>query len=167
MNTLQIHKVLTKHVKYFQGVYPIDLLPSALIKPSIIVINLYKHYMPGSHWVAVCFSDSGYAEYFDSYGLPPYKLEIMAYLQRHSISWRFNRHRLQGLTTNVCGHYCCLYALHRAKGLSMTSFVNMFQPARYTCNDIKAVHMFRAQFGECPACRQLEEEEQQSCKSKV
>jgi hypothetical protein len=77
MNTLQIHKVLSKHAKYFQGVYPIDLLPSTLIKPSIIDINLDKHYMPGSHWVAVCFSDSGYAEYFDSYSLPPYKLEIM------------------------------------------------------------------------------------------
>ena len=98
MNSIKIHKVLTKHVKYFQGVYPIDLLPSTLIKPSIIVINLDKHYMPGSHWVAVCFSDSGYAEYFDSYGLPPFKYEIMAYLKRHSISWTFNRHRLQGLT---------------------------------------------------------------------
>ena len=29
----------------------------------------------------------------------------------------------------------------------MTSFVNMFSPARYTGNDIKAVRMFRAQFG--------------------
>jgi hypothetical protein len=26
----------------------------------------------------------------------------------------------------------------------MTSFVNMFQPARYTCNDKKVVRMFRA-----------------------
>ena len=101
MNTLQINKVLSIHAKYFQGVYPIDLLPSTLIKPSIIVINLDKHYMPGSHWVAVCISDSGYAEYFDSYGLLPYKFEIMALLQRHSISWTFNRHRLQGLTSNV------------------------------------------------------------------
>ena len=80
MNTIQISNALTKHVKYFQGVYPIDLLPSTLMKPSIIVINLDKHYMSGSHWVAVCFSDSGYAEYFDSYGLPPYKLEIMSFL---------------------------------------------------------------------------------------
>ena len=63
MNTIQITKVLTKHVKYFQRVYPIDLLPSTLIKPSIIVINLDKHYMPGSHCVAVCFSDSEYTEY--------------------------------------------------------------------------------------------------------
>ena len=120
------HKVLTKHVKYFEGVYPIDLLPSTLIKPSIIVINLDKHYMPGSHCVAVCFSDSGCAEYFYSYGLPPFKYEIMAYLERHSISWTFNRHRLQGLTPNVCGHYCCLYSLYKARGLSMTSFLNIF-----------------------------------------
>ena len=83
MNTLQINKVLTKYVKYSEGVYPIDLLPSTLIKPSIIVINHDKHYMPGSHRVSVCVSDSGYAEYFDSYGLPPYKFEIMAFLQRH------------------------------------------------------------------------------------
>ena len=38
--------------------------------------------MPGSQWVAVCIL-TGYAEYFDSYVLPPYKLEIMAFLQRH------------------------------------------------------------------------------------
>jgi len=49
MNSIQIHKVLTKHVKYFQGVYRIDLLPSTLINPSIFVINLDMHYMPGSH----------------------------------------------------------------------------------------------------------------------
>ena len=98
MNTTQISKVLTKHVEYFQGVYPIDLLPSTFIKPSIIVINLDKHYMPVSHWVGLCFSDSGYVEYFVSYGLQPYKLEIMSYLQNHTISWTFNRHRLQGLT---------------------------------------------------------------------
>jgi len=126
MNSIQIHKVLTKHVKYFQGVYPVDLLPSTLIKPSIILINLNKHYMPGSHWVAICFSDSGCTKYFESYGLPSFKYEIMAYLQRHSISWTFNRHRLQGLTSNVCGNYCCLYTLHRARGISMMSFVNVF-----------------------------------------
>jgi len=166
MNTIQIHKVLTNYVNYFQGVYPLDPLPSTLIKPAIIVINLDKHYMPGSLWLAVFFSDSGYAEYFDSYGLPPFKLEIKAYLQRHSISWIFNRHRLQSLTSNVCGYYCCLYARHSVRGLSMTSFVNMFIPARYTCNDKKAVRMFRAQFGLCPDCGRLEEQ-QQSCKTQI
>ena len=144
MNTFQINNVLTKNVKCFQGVYPLDLLQSTLVKPSIIVVNLDKLYIPGSHWVALCLSDCRYAEYFDSYGLPPFKLEIMAYLQRHSISWTFNRHRIQGITSNVCGHYCCLYALYRARGLSKTSSVNMFILARYTCNDKRAVRMFHA-----------------------
>jgi hypothetical protein len=166
MNSIRIHKVLTKHVKYFQGVCPIGLLPSTFIKPSIIVINLDRYYMPGSNLVAVCFSDSGCTEYFDSYGLPPFKYEIMAYLQRNTISWTFNRHRLQGLSSYVCGHYCCLYTNHRARGLSMTSFVNMFQTARYTCNDKKVMRMFRAQFRKCPACGRLEKE-QQSCKSQI
>ena len=163
MNTIQINKVLTKDVKYFQGVYPIDLLTSTLTKPLIIIISLDKPYMPGSHCVAVCLSDFRYAEYFDSYGLPPYKLEIMAYLQRHSISCTFNRHILQGLTSNVCGHYCCIYALHRARGICVTSFVNILLPARYTCNDIRVVRVFLAQLGEFPTCSRLEEQ-QQSCK---
>jgi hypothetical protein len=50
MNAIQIDKVLNKRVKYFQRVYSIDLLHSTLIKPSIIIINLDKHYMPVSHW---------------------------------------------------------------------------------------------------------------------
>jgi len=50
MNSILISKVLIKHVKYFQVVYPVDLLPSTLIKPSVIVINLDKRYMPGSYW---------------------------------------------------------------------------------------------------------------------
>ena len=58
MNTLQIYNVLTKYVKYLEGVYPLDLLPSTLIKSSIIVINLNKHYMPVSNWIAVSISDS-------------------------------------------------------------------------------------------------------------
>jgi len=105
MNSIQIHKVLAKHVKYFQGFYPIDFDLSILTKPKIIVINLDKLYMPGSHWVALPFSVSGYAEYFDSYGLPRFMYEIMAYQERHSISWTFNRHKLQGLTSNDCGPY--------------------------------------------------------------
>ena len=74
MNAIQINKALSNYVKYFKGIYPTDLLPFTLIIPSIIIINLVKNYMAGSHWEAPSFSDSGYAEYFVSYGLPTYKL---------------------------------------------------------------------------------------------
>jgi len=79
-----------------------------------------------AHWVSVCISESAYTEYFDSYGLPTYKIEIILFLQRHSISWIFNGHTLQGLTSNICGHYCRIYAFQRAMGLSMTLFLKRF-----------------------------------------
>ena len=139
-------ELLTKRLKNCPEFYPLELLASTLIKTPIIVFNLDKHNMHGSHWGAVCFSDTGYAEYFYFYGLPPFNLEIMAYLQVHSISWTFHRHKLQRFTSNICGYCCCLYALHRLRGLSMTSFVNMLIAARYTSNVKRAVHMFRAQF---------------------
>jgi len=87
MNITQIEKVSSKHEKYYQGVYPIDILQSTLIKTSIFAIKLDKNYMPDSHLVAVCISESRYAESFDSFGQPHYKFEIMALLKRHLISW--------------------------------------------------------------------------------
>jgi hypothetical protein len=115
MNTVQVYKILNKHVNYFQGVYPIDLLPSTLK-----TVNNYYQFGQTLYaqftLVSCVFLRLWYAEYFDSYGLPPNKHEIIAYLQRHSVSWTFNCTRLQCLTSNVCGPYTCLYALHRARG---------------------------------------------------
>jgi hypothetical protein len=45
--------MLTTHVKYFEGVYPVDLLPETITNPANIVVNLDEHYMLGSHWVAL------------------------------------------------------------------------------------------------------------------
>jgi len=46
MNSIQNNKVLTKQVKYSNGVYPIDLLLFSLTKPSIIVIKFNNYYTP-------------------------------------------------------------------------------------------------------------------------
>ena len=66
MNTLQINNVLSTHVKYFQGVYPIISITIHTYKALNNCHQSRQALMPGSHWVAVCISDSGYAEYFDS-----------------------------------------------------------------------------------------------------
>jgi hypothetical protein len=125
MNTSQIDRVLKRHLIYFQGVYPIDLLPSAFSKPAIFVVNL-KHYLPGSHWIALCFSDSGYAEFFDSYDLPSIHYEVIQFSERHCTHWDYNRHRIQGVTSDVCGHHCCIFSHHSDQGRPMTSFVKQF-----------------------------------------
>ena len=70
--------------------YDISDLPVTILDSSIIVINLDKHYMPGSYCVAICFSDSGFAEYFDSYGQPPYMLEMTTYFNVTQFLGHFN-----------------------------------------------------------------------------
>jgi len=72
--TIQINRILSKYLNYFQEVYSISLLLSTLLNPSMIVINLSKNYISGSHCLNLCFSNSECAEYFDSCDLPPYKL---------------------------------------------------------------------------------------------
>ena len=103
-------------------------------------------------WLGSCLLlYSEYAWYFDTYVLPPLMLETMAYLQCHSISGKLNRHRLQCLTSNVCWHYCCIYASHRVQELSMTSFVE-FKPARLSSDRMKAVWTFRVHSGVSRFC---------------
>jgi len=70
-----------------------------------------------------------------------------------------------GLNFECLRTYCCLYALHRARGISMTSFVMMFIPARYPATIKRQRGMFRAQFGLCSDSDRLEE--QQSCKPQI
>jgi len=90
INTVQINKVLTKHVKNVHGEHPIIILISTFKNPNITITNFDKYFMPNSHLVIVRFSDSGHAEYFELYVLPTYNLEIIAYLQRHLISSKLN-----------------------------------------------------------------------------
>jgi hypothetical protein len=37
---------------------------------------------------------------------------IPEFLRRNCTVWHYNKRRLQGPTSNVCGKYCCLFALY-------------------------------------------------------
>jgi len=58
MYTIQINRILSKHLNYFQKVYSIDVLLYTLLNPSIIVIKLSKNDISGSHCLDLCFSNS-------------------------------------------------------------------------------------------------------------
>ena len=144
MNTIQIHEVLTKNVKCFQEVYP-----------SLTLISIT---CPVRGWQLSVFPTLG-------------TLNILILTGYHHSNLK-SRHTLNA--TQFLGHltatdYRVLLRMSAditaASTPSTESFVNMFIPARYTCNDKKAVPMFCAQFGECPACSRLEE--QQSCKTQI
>ena len=135
-----------RNVPSFLGVYPSDLLPThAITRPGTVIINADPHTRSGSHWLAIRLEPkSSSAFYFDSYGLPPLVPAIQSFLRRTSSVWEYNKTQLQGLTSTVCGHYCCLFALYSDEGLPPRQFVSLLG-ARHA--DERVLELFASRFG--------------------
>ena len=132
-----------RNVKSFLGVYASDLLPRSVTKTCTVIVNADPHTKGGSNWLAVHFRPkSSYAYYFDSYGIVPFVPEIVDFVRRNSTTWDRNKRQLQSLTSDVCGKYCCLFALYMDRGYTPQQFVALFgTPAD------RQVEMFTAEFG--------------------
>jgi len=116
MDTVQILCTL-RNVKSFLGVYPSDLLPHSITQSGTIIINADSRTEKGSHWLAIHFEPkASTAYYIDSYGISPLVPAIHPFLRRYCTFWVYNTVQLQGLTSTVCGHYCCLFALYMDRG---------------------------------------------------
>ncbi len=71
MDNMQIFSILKDTIgKGSLGVFPSDRIPTDIIEPCAIVVNLDPSTKPGIHWVAI-FVINNTVEYFDSYVLPP------------------------------------------------------------------------------------------------
>ena len=73
------------------------------------IINTAKSTEPGEHWVLIWQPANTICEYFDSYGLAPFKSEILNFLPR---KFKYNNTRFQSLMSSCCGQYC-LYVFIR------------------------------------------------------
>ncbi len=71
----------------------------------------------GTHWVAV-YNDPEYkyAEYFDSYGMPP-PTKVQSYLETSGKPILFSTMQIQRLGTNECGYLCIKYIQSRTTGI--------------------------------------------------
>ena len=131
MDTTQIDYVLKQHPSirtYYGGTYPSDALPRDIgLDKQCFVVNVDPSSQPGSHWVAFYF-EGGKGEFFDSYGNEPsfYSKRFTTFLQRNSVSWIYNRKRVQGTLSTVCGQYCIFYNLKRCQDYKLTRIVSAF-----------------------------------------
>ena len=127
MDTMQILCTL-RNVRSFLGVFLSDLLPQSVSQSGTVIINADPHTEKGSHWLAVLFRPkSASAYYFDSYGFVPHVPNIHAFIRRNSTVSNYNKRQLQGLTNNVCGKYCCLFALYTDQGYTPQQFVGLLE----------------------------------------
>ena len=144
MDTVQITSTL-KDIPTFLGVYPSDLLPTSIHKTGTVIANADPHTREGSHWLAIHFEyPFSTAFYFDSYGRAPSVPDILSFIKRISAIWAYNTSSLQGPTSVVCGHYCCLFTLYTDMDITPLQFVRLFTA---DAADRQAVQLFTAHFG--------------------
>ena len=147
MDTWQILCTL-RDVTSFLDVFPSDLLPSSrsILKPCSLVVNTDPHTEVGSHWLAIRLTPrSSSAYYFHSNGIFPLVPSIQAFLKRNCTTWEYNKRQLQGLTSDVCGQYCCLFALYMDRGYTPQQFNTLFDGRSNADRQVKQI--FASEFG--------------------
>ena len=88
---------------------------------AALVFNLDPHPLPGSHWVAVFLDFNGFAEYFDSMGLPP-DPACSHLLQRVCPRTPILHNSLQLQDdTLLCGQFCVVYLKLRCRSILFTN----------------------------------------------
>jgi len=92
------------------------------------------------------FPKSSSAYYFDSYGILPLIPDIEAFIRRNCTVWDYNKRQLQGLTSNIYGKYCCLFALYMDRWFTARQFVGQHEGS--SSADRQIVRAFASQFGE-------------------
>ena len=92
---------------YFNGVYPINRLPTPKKKNSVLklIVNLAMDSLPGTHWVVIYGSRDRMRKYFDLFGdYPP--MELQRWMNANSRKWDCSYTQVQSLYDINCGQLC-------------------------------------------------------------
>lgn len=98
------------------GVFSKDKLPKKRSIGSYYVNMQDRDAGSGTHWVFFKIFSSGYAAYFDSFGIPC-PIEIKDFLKPFA-PFPFSNRQIQDLKSELCGKFCILcdyYFTHQVK----------------------------------------------------
>lgn len=156
MDTTQIQSILSEDNKakhFFKGVFPRDqfcsLPPLAHLpnraKQAHFVCNLDNSDQPGSHWIVVDFNKlNGKTFYFDPIGMPPIHEDLFRKLSLDSTLFTWNSTQFQQIASTVCGQYCVIYCLLKARNFSSPQIIDLLHGDGLISNDQRdhIVHKF-------------------------
>ena len=148
MNTSQILEVLRADAftrPLIQSVSAKDMLTLPIRDPCAYVVNCDNSDKPGSHWVALFIHQrQNESNYFDSMAKPPIP-ECNSLLNLCS-SKKYIDVPLQEMTM-VCGQFCIMFLLLRARGYSFEKTIHMLS---HKDNDALMYILFRNTFPSLP-----------------
>ena len=116
----------------FKGIFSIDTLPEYIEGNSGLICNTDASTERGKHWIAIFIDNSDptirFGQFFDSFGLPPFKFEFLEFLTRNCDEHISNNIPLQCMDCVTCGQYCCAFLAARFNGFSYADFITRFTP---------------------------------------
>lgn len=130
LNTNQLVKLIQKDrlaSRHFKGVYSRDKLPIKITYPASLIFNTDTSQGPGEHWIALYYNSHGSCYFYDPLGLPPKVYNMGSYLTRTSKRWTWNRDQHQSINSNLCGYFCFLFLILKARKISFTLSDNIIR----------------------------------------
>ena len=131
---------------YYRGALPCDGLPTnASHQQSAYIVNTDEKSQPGKHWIALWTRDN-VCEVMDSYGLPVeiYEAKPLEIWLKRWPTIVANGQSLQNVDSNSCGHYALFFLKAKARGYSMSDFLNQFSKHDYVMNDHTVGQMLKS-----------------------
>lgn len=152
MNTLEIANYLRKNKytrKIFRKVIPSDFLPQKVKKnrPCLFVVNFSDSHSDGSHWCSI-YIDAQKFEFFDTSGQAFILNSDFQDFARRNMRAKmiYSSVAIQSMKSDICGEYCCLFALHKSRGKTLESFMRIFAGNGKIKNDYLALYLFGREF---------------------
>lgn len=131
------------------NVYSADEFSQLKVINGICVVNNDISTQPGQHWLCI-YMNKNTIELFDSSGKMLFpKIFLKKFLDNNvnkNIKIKFNNQMIQNPDSNLCGQYCCLFALAKAKKKSFEAFLKMFDKNNSIKNDKLVVKLFKNNF---------------------
>ena len=100
-----------------------DELPVINVRPSVIVVNTDPASRPGRHWICMYLDEDALGEFFDSFGLWPQRV-FERFMDKHCVTWTFNKKQMQSLVSRFCGHYCIWYCMMKFRKVTLYELMN-------------------------------------------
>jgi hypothetical protein len=125
------------------------------VGPTLFVVNLSNSTHRGSHWIGI-YIDCKRIELFDTGGrsLINHHRHLADFRKFHSNKkFVFCSRRIQGILSDLCGEFVCLFALAKSKSITTRKFIGLFTSAAATnqnknleFNDFIVLDLFKRHF---------------------
>lgn len=108
LDTQTLQGIATKLIPGFDGVFPINDLPTTHKKSYILIVNTDPDNLIGKHWLGVIVRPDKEGYVFDSYGQSP-PLKLQHWLNIRGIRWTSNTRQVQSFNSTLCGYFCIYF----------------------------------------------------------